>query len=98
MANWNRGHDHFPVHVGVQSGQRAQQSVAAGSNLDTPVTFEKEFYAAPNVVVCPYLGNFSNCEVGVIATSTTGFTCRIFNHGSGTVNVGFQWIAVGTPK
>lgn len=98
MANWNMGHNHFPTDVGVQSGMRAQQSVSANTHLDTAITFPTAFHAAPNVVVCPYLGNFSNCAVGVIATSTTGFTCRIFNPGSGTVNVGFQWIAVGTPK
>lgn len=98
MANWNTGHNHFPADVGVQCGEKAQQSVAANNHLDTEITFPKEFNNTPNVVVCPYLGNFSNCSVGVIATSTTGFTCRIFNPGSSTVNVGFQWIAVGTPK
>lgn len=98
MANWNTGHNHFPADVGVQRGEKAQQSVAANSHLDTAITFPKEFNNTPNVVVCPYLGNFSNCAVGVIATSTTGFTCRIFNPGGSTVNVGFQWIAVGTPK
>lgn len=98
MANWNTGHNHFPADVGVQCGMKAQQSVAKGSNLDTAITFSKAFHDVPNVVVCPYLGNFSNCAVGVIATSTTGFTCRIFNPSGSTVNVGFQWIAVGTPK
>lgn len=98
MANWNNGHSHFPADVGVQRGMKEQQSVAAGSSLDTAITFSKAFYTAPNVVVCPYLGSFSNCEAGVIAISATGFTCRIFNHGSSAVNVGFQWIAAGTPK
>ena len=98
MANWNTGHNHFPADVGVQCGMRAQQSVAANSHLDTAVTFPKKYCAAPNVVVCPCLGSFANCAVGVIAVSATGFTCRIFNPGSSAVNVGFQWIAAGTPQ
>ena len=77
MANWNTGHNHFPADVGVQCGMKAQQSVAKGSNLDTAITFPKAFHDVPNVVVCPYLGNFSNCAVGVIATSTT-LSFRLF--------------------
>lgn len=103
MANWNTGHNHFPADVGVQCGRISSVTVPNGGYEDVGVTFPKEFYAAPIVVVSfeteSTAGSFGKCSVAVTSTvTTTGFTARIFNGDSTNRTPRVSWIAVGTPK
>lgn len=103
MANWNTGHNHFPADVGVQCGRTSSTTVSHGGYADVSVTFPKEFYAAPVVVVGfeteSTAGAFGKCTVAVTGTvTTTGFTARIFNGDTTNRMPRVSWIAVGTPK
>lgn len=103
MANWNRGHNHFPVHVGVQSGLTDPKDVASGSYSDIAITFPEPFYSAPTVVVgfltASTAGSFGRCVAAVYGNPTaTGFNIRIYNGDSTGRKPQVSWIAVGTPK
>lgn len=98
MANWNMGHNHFPGDVGVQCGTTGTAAVEKNSYADVAVTFPVAFYTTPAVVACASSGNAMNCEVQAINATATGFTCRMFNHGTWAANLTASWIAVGTPK
>lgn len=103
MANWNLGHDHFPMNVGVQCGCTDTVTVSHDGYKDVPVTFGAEFYAAPIVVVGFVSGSVANefgkCAVAITgAVTTTGFTARIYNSDATDRKPQINWIAVGTPK
>lgn len=85
--------------LGVQTGNSAAQSVSSSGSVTVSVTFPKPYTAAPVVVAniaststSYYLGR---CNVVIESVDATGFTARIANGGSGTLSIGFNWVAFG---
>ena len=79
-------------------GSGTSAAIAAGSYVDTTVSFGYTYSSAPTVVACLY-GTSTSADFGKItimanSISTTGFTVRIWNMGSSSVSPGFRWIAV----
>ena len=81
-----------------ESGTITGSSVTAGSTKDYSVTFAKAFPSAPIVVACfqstSTAGAFGNCTLGIVSTSATGFTVRVFNGDASGRGPNINWIAV----
>ena len=81
-----------------ESGTITGSSVSAGGTKDYEVTFSKSFSSVPIVVACfqstSTAGAFGKCTLGVVSTSTTGFTVRVFNGDSSGRGPNINWIAV----
>lgn len=71
---------------------------------DIPVTFPTAFAGVPSVAVTPLCSSTvesaGQCLMYVVRDSVTasGFTIRVRNSGSATVNFGYSWIATHTPS
>ena len=81
-----------------ESGTITGSSVSANSYKDYEVTFNKSFPSAPIVVACfqstSTAGDFGNCTLGIVSTSATGFTVRVFNGDASGRGPNINWIAV----
>lgn len=81
-----------------ESGTITGSSVSANSYKDYEVTFNKSFSSAPIVVACfqstSTAGAFGNCTLGIVSTSATGFTVRVFNGDASGRGPNINWIAV----
>lgn len=81
-----------------ESGTITGSSVSANSYKDYNVTFTKTFSAAPIVVACfqstSTAGAFGNCTLGIVSTSSTGFTVRVFNGDSQGRGPNINWVAI----
>lgn len=82
----------------MQEGTIATTSVSANSYTDVSVTFPKAMSGTP-IVVCSVVststaGAIGSITAAVTRTSTTGFTCRIFNAGSTARTPAVNWIAL----
>ena len=81
-----------------ESGTITGSSVSANSYKDYEVTFNKSFSSAPIVVACfqstSTAGAFGNCTLGIVSTTATGFTVRVFNGDASGRAPNINWIAV----
>ena len=82
----------------MQAGTIAGTSVSANSYTDVSVTFSSAMSDVP-IVVCGVVSTSTAGAIGsitsaVTSTSTTGFTCRIFNAGSTARTPSVNWIAL----
>ena len=81
-----------------ESGTITGSSVSANSYKDYNVTFSKTFSAAPIVVACfqstSTAGAFGNCTLGIVSTSSTGFTVRVFNGDTQGRGPNINWVAI----
>jgi len=69
----------------------AVPAVAAGANVNVAVTFPRKFATAPVVNPVPHDGRLN---VGIVSTSTTGFTVNFANwSGSDAAATTFDWSA-----
>lgn len=79
-------------------GREADITVPANSYVDVPVTFNRTFTTAPNVVVsfesASTAGAMGGLSCGAINITQTGFTIRAFNNTSSQRAPAVQWIAV----
>lgn len=82
----------------MQAGNIGATSVSANSYTDVAVTFSKAMSGTPIVVCCVVststAGAIGSITATVTSTSTTGFTCRIFNAGSTARTPAVNWIAM----
>ena len=80
------------------SGTITGSSVTAGSYLDYSVTFANAFSTTPTVVACfqstSVAGAFGRCTLGIVSTTTTGFTVRVFNGDTSGRAPNINWIAI----
>ena len=81
-----------------EGGTITGSSVSANSYKDYEVTFIKSFSSAPIVVACfqstSTAGAFGNCTLGIVSTTATGFTVRVFNGDASGRAPNINWIAV----
>lgn len=81
-----------------ESGTITGSSVSANSYKDYNVTFSKSFSSAPIVTASfqstSTAGAFGNCTLGIVSTTATGFTVRVFNGDSSGRAPNINWIAV----
>ena len=81
-----------------ESGTITGSSVSANNYKDYEVTFNKSFSSAPIVVACfqstSTAGAFGNCTLGIVSTTATGFTVRVFNGDASGRAPNINWIAV----
>ena len=82
----------------MQAGNIDATSVSANSYKDVSVTFSPAMSGTP-IVVCSVVststaGAIGSITAAVTSTSTTGFTCRIFNAGSTARTPSVNWIAM----
>lgn len=81
-----------------ESGTIAGSSVPANGYKDYNVTFNKSFSSAPIVTASfqstSTAGAFGNCTLGIVSTTATGFTVRVFNGDSSGRAPNINWIAV----
>ena len=84
----------------IETGTITGSSVSAGSYGDYSPTFTKAFHSAPIVIACfqstSTAGAFGKCTLGVVSTTTTGFTVRVFNGDSSGRGPNINWIAIGS--
>ena len=84
--------------VMLDVGSISGSSVTAGSYKDYNVTFNKVFSVIPKVVASfqstSTAGAFGRCTLGIVSTSTTGFTVRVFNGDSSGRGPNIDWVAV----
>ena len=82
----------------VESGNIAGSSVSSNSYKDYEVTFSKSFPSVPTVIACfqstSTAGAFGNCTLGVVSTSATGFTVRVFNGDASGRAPNINWLAI----
>lgn len=82
----------------VEAGTITGSSVPANSYKDYNVTFNKSFSSAPIVTASfqstSTAGAFGNCTLGIVSTTATGFTVRVFNGDSSGRAPNINWIAV----
>ena len=84
----------------IETGTITGSSVSAGSYTDYSPTFSKTFHNAPIVVACfqstSTAGAFGKCMLGVVSTTTSGFTVRVFNGDTSGRGPNINWIAIGS--
>lgn len=82
----------------IETGTITGTTVSSNSYKDYNVTFNKTFSSAPIVVACfqstSTAGAFGNCTLGIVNTSLTGFTVRVFNGDASGRAPNINWIAV----
>ena len=83
----------------IETGTITGSSVSANSYKDYTVTFNKSFASVPIVTASfqstSTAGAFGNCTLGIVSTSLTGFTVRVFNGDASGRAPNINWIAVG---
>ena len=84
----------------IDYGYESFGSVANQAYADVPITFNKVFAAAPNVIV-GLMGTstayaFGNCALGCHTISKTGCKARFWNNSGSSRAPGVYWIAIGT--
>ncbi len=86
----------------VQGGYVEDISATKQAYVDVNVTFEKPFADIPIVMVVCNSGStsyhYGNLTVGTTNTTTSGFTARLYNFGTVTLNPGIAWLAIGKIK
>ena len=84
----------------IETGNITGSSISAGSYGDYSVNFTKAFHDAPIVVACfqstSTAGAFGKCTLGVVSTTSAGFTVRVFNGDSSGRGPNINWIAIGS--
>lgn len=84
--------------VPIKSGNANIGQISANSYKDFSVAFGEPFDKQPNVSATLFSSgkavNIGNVCVSVFGVSSTGFTIRIFNNRSSTINPTVEWIAV----
>lgn len=83
-----------------ETGRVSGTSVSASSYVDVEVAFTKTFASAP-MVVCTIDSNSTSSALGSVSVAvltgsvtTSGFTARLFNAGTGSRTPAIRWIAI----
>lgn len=83
----------------IEMGTITGSSISANRTADYTVTFTEPFSSPPVVVACfqstSTAGYFGRCTVGVVSTTATGCTIRVFNGDSSARGPNINWIAIG---
>ena len=86
----------------VQGGFVDGLSATKQASVDVNVTFEKPFADIPIVMAACNSGStsyhYGNITVGSANTTTSGFTVRLYNFGTVSLNPGIVWLAIGKIK
>ena len=84
----------------IETGHITGVSVAAGDTHDYSISFTKTFRTAPTVIACfqstSSAGAFGNCTLGVVSTTVSGATIRMFNGDGSARGPNIDWIAIVT--
>lgn len=83
----------------IECGHITGESVASGDTKDYTITFAKSFSTVPTVIACfqstSSAGAFGNCTLGVVNTTTSGATIRMFNGDTTSGRApNINWIAI----
>lgn len=82
----------------METGHITGSSVPKNDYVDYPISFTKPFPKAPTVIACfqstSTAGAFGRCTIGVVSTTVSGATIRVFNGDESSRGPNINWIAV----
>lgn len=81
----------------MESGHITGSSVPKDDYVDYSISFTKPFPKAPTVIACfqstSTAGAFGRCTLGVVSTTVSGATIRVFNGDESSRGPNINWIA-----